>query len=773
MPTTGMPPIIRCDGKFDFLFYDIKAQLFPEDHAISCQVEFSIRNLVDNTDSLILTLLPTLEISGIAAQGDDLTYERNGHELTIHLKKALNAGDEQTFRIDYSGEMIANSGYDGYVGEEGVFMRPFAAWYPYCTGPECFHFPDVPYVLEARAPLGWTLFAHPDSPHVEQEADHVIYRWDGRQPHQRQPLWWGIVLIGGKYHKIERKIGEHSITFFALEKSGGNAEKIVRIIGELWSKLDEFSNTPPLPRQIQLAENADFLPITHQPAHTHFYASSSFDHPRNLTRSLVWDDMAEWTNLAEINLKQDDDTWLSDLGSHLHQWFWAEDDRSPEGWLAADLEYLLRTYLGIIQTELQPLPWLSLCYTKGAWAWWMWRKMIGDEAFSRALHRLRTGAFPKDTAIGGKEFFSLTCDEIGFPADWFWEQWMERTIAPQIGAERQSVEERSGGFVVDAVLVQQGEVYRLPLDIVLHTDQEKICQSIFMKERYHYLTFRCKGKPKGLRIDPEEKIMKLPGGNPAARTFKPINLGFAIAFGGGLPHCLRDKALSNGKRIVVAPSELLDVAEALKPYLQTLGGTPMEKYSTDVEIYSPDEVTEELLENHNLVLIGNPKNNHLVEKMAISSLLRSDGLGYQAGLNDGIIPDGLRQQFSNIGISLSKNAAVSIQEGDVEWKINDGIGKPIYTIRREEDKLNIYFSAPEFQQDRISAGEAIIEDEKQALIAFGQHPQNAERFCLVVTALSSEALRHPPNFTEMPGDYLIYQDGKPLRVGFQRPHTWL
>jgi len=124
MPTTNMPPIIRCDGKFDFLFYDIKAQLFPEDHAISCQVEFSIRNLVDNTNSLILTLLPTLEISGITAQGDDLTYERNGHELTIHLKKALNARDEQTFRIDYSGEMIANSGYDGYVGEEGVFMRP-------------------------------------------------------------------------------------------------------------------------------------------------------------------------------------------------------------------------------------------------------------------------------------------------------------------------------------------------------------------------------------------------------------------------------------------------------------------------------------------------------------------------------------------------------------------------------------------------------------------------------------------------------------------------
>jgi hypothetical protein len=698
MPTTTYPPIIRCDGKFDFLFYDIKVQLFPEDHAISCQVEFSIRNLVDNTNSLILTLLPTLEISRLAAQEDDLTYERNGHELTIHLKKVLNEGDEQTFRIDYSGEMIANSGYDGYVGEKGIFMRSFAAWYPYCTGPQCYEFPDVPYVLEARAPLGWTLFAHPDSPNVEQEADQVVYRWDGRQPHQRRGKWWGIALIGGKYHKIERKIGEHSITFFALEKSSRNVEKIVRIIGELWSKLDEFSNMPPISRQIRLAECADFLTITYQPAHTSFYPSSLFDHPRSLTRHLIWDDEEEWATLAEIKRE---DAWM-DIGLHLHQWFWAEDGRSPEGWLAADLEWLLRAYLGVIQTQLHPLPWLSVSTTKGAWAWWMWRKMIGDEAFSRALHRLRTGAIPKDTAIGGKEFFSLTCDEAGSPADWFWEQWMERTIAPRLECGMMSVEKKPGGFVVDAVLDQPCEVYRLPLDVVLHTEEEEIRQSIFMKERYHHLTFRCKGKPKELEIDPERKIMRLPYVNPDGRPSKPINLGFAIAFcvdNHGYVRLIIDEALRNGKRIVVAPTDLLDVAESLKPYLQTSWGTPIEGHSTEVEIYSPDEVTEELLGNHNLVLIGNPKNNPLVEKMAISTM--------------------------------------------------------------------------KFQQNRISAGDAIIEDEKQALIAFSQHPKNDERFCLVVTALNNEALRHPPDFSEMPGDYLIYQDGKPLRVGFQRPYTWV
>lgn len=697
------PIEIRCDGKFDFLFYDIKAQLFPKDHIMSCQVEFSIRNLADNTDSISLALLPSLKISSITSEGDNLDYRRTslryGVEVVMHLNKPLKKGEEQTFRMEYSGELIAESGgYDGYVGEEGVFMRTFAAWYPYCTsGGECFLFPDVPYILEVRAPLGWTFFAHPQSPDVRQEGDQVIYRWDGRQPHNRLPHW-GIVLIGGKYQKIERKIGENNITFFALEKPGKSMEKVVNNIGVLLNKLDEFSNMPSSPRQIQFAENPDFLDVTYQPTHTHFYSSLGASHPYHLTRCLIWDDVMEWGFISEADWV---DPLTYDLGNHLYQWFWADKAGSPGGWLAADLERLRRGYIGIIQEKVQQQTWFDVHTTKCVWAWWIWRQMIGDEAFSRALHRLRTGAFPKDTVIGPKEFFELTSDEAGLPYDWFWEQWMERTSAPQIKCERMSFEERGGNFVVDITLHQPGDVYHLPLDIALHTDKEEIRQSIFMRERDYHLVFHCKGRPEKLQIDPERKIMKIPCGHPERKFFKPIDLGFEISFarcrnGASLP--IEDAALNSGKRIVVAPTELMDVAEALKPYLlgrlslpkpQELSGDAPEP----IEIYSPEKVTDDLLRDHNLVIIGNPENNLLFEKMAISTM--------------------------------------------------------------------------EFQPDRISAGEAMIEDEEQALIAFGENPQNTERFCLVVTALNSEALRQPPDFSEMPGDYLIYQDGKILKVGYQ------
>ena len=69
-------------------------------------------------------------------------------------------------------------------------------------------------------------------------------------------------------------------------------------------------------------------------------------------------------------------------------------------------------------------------------------------------------------------------------------------------------------------------------------------------------------------------------------------------------------------------------------------------------------------------------------------LLFSVGLGWQAGLNDRNIPEGLRQEFGINGISLSQNVTVSIRETDSEWRIDDG-GRA-YVVLREEGELRIY-----------------------------------------------------------------------------------
>ena len=70
----------------------------------------------------------------------------------------------------------------------------------------------------------------------------------------------------------------------------------------------------------------------------------------------------------------------------------------------------------------------------------------------------------------------------------------------------------------------------------------------------------------------------------------------------------------------------------------------------------------------------------------------------------------------------------------------------------------------------LSQENPVIDNTDQALIALGEHPKNPECFCLHVTGLSDKAIQEPPDFTELPGDFLIYRNGRALKGGYQKPY---
>ena len=54
-------PIVRCDGIFDIIFYDIKGELFPKDTVWPRQVDVTIRSLMRGWGKVTFALHPTLE----------------------------------------------------------------------------------------------------------------------------------------------------------------------------------------------------------------------------------------------------------------------------------------------------------------------------------------------------------------------------------------------------------------------------------------------------------------------------------------------------------------------------------------------------------------------------------------------------------------------------------------------------------------------------------------------------------------------------------------
>ena len=75
------------------------------------------------------------------------------------------------------------------------------------------------------------------------------------------------------------------------------------------------------------------------------------------------------------------------------------------------------------------------------------------------------------------------------------------------------------------------------------------------------------------------------------------------------------------------------------------------------------------------------------DRIYASGLLFSVGLEAKSDLDNGAIPDSLRQEFQNNNIPLSDDAVAAKEESEDRWLITDG--DKAYTVKKEEDQLDI------------------------------------------------------------------------------------
>ena len=76
--------------------------------------------------------------------------------------------------------------------------------------------------------------------------------------------------------------------------------------------------------------------------------------------------------------------------------------------------------------------------------------------------------------------------------------------------------------------------------------------------------------------------------------------------------------------------------------------------------------------------------------MRAALLFSIDAKKCQSDLNKGTISGSLQQEFENNMISFSQDTTVSIEREDSKWLISDKDNDQIYTVRKEEGRLNIY-----------------------------------------------------------------------------------
>lgn len=153
-------------------------------------------------------------------------------------------------------------------------------------------------------------------------------------------------------------------------------------------------------------------------------------------------------------------------------------------------------------------------YNKVAYIFHMLKEEIGEEAFSKGIRDFWT---KHRFAIAGWSDLQATFEMAsGRHLDWFFDQWLDRTGAPEIALAGAETEGEAGNYLTTVSLEQSGDVYKLLVPIEIETTSGTHREAVRFEEAEETFALRTGDKPVMVRIDPSFDVFRrlIPGEQP-------------------------------------------------------------------------------------------------------------------------------------------------------------------------------------------------------------------------------------------------------------------
>ncbi len=147
-------------------------------------------------------------------------------------------------------------------------------------------------------------------------------------------------------------------------------------------------------------------------------------------------------------------------------------------------------------------------YGKSAMLFHMVRNYLGDEDFWRSLRR-----FYRDniwTLASWEDLRKAFEKESALKLGWFFDQWLDRTGAPQLEIRDPSKEESEGTWEITFTLVQtqDGEAYNLDVPILVGGEGQTAHLQAGMNQKEQEITLRTIFEPTFFTVDPDFEIFR-------------------------------------------------------------------------------------------------------------------------------------------------------------------------------------------------------------------------------------------------------------------------
>ena len=499
------------------LHHDLDVNLNPDNGSI--EVRDTVTLPLGHPSSLTFSLHPALQIRRISdnAQLSEVTPDQSGkpgesnlsHNVAPRIYRVDLAAGQNLFTVHYSGAIehaLEDRGEEyarsfqqtpGIISPEGVFLSGTSAWYPQLNEGL------INFDLKVHLPEGWKSMSQGESIDTHKDTDE---HWRAMTPQEE------IYLIAGPFTAYTS--AENGVTAMVLlrETDATLAQKYLDNTHQYIALYSELIGPYPF-KKFAMVENfwetgygmPSFTLLGSRVIRLPFILHSSY--PHEILHN--W-----WGNSVYIDYGSGN--WAEGLTSYLADHLIKEQRGKASEYRRDTLQkysdyvskagdFPLTDFRGRHSARTE-----AVGYGKTLMLFHMLRLQLGDAAFRQGLQRLYQQQRFKTAGFEQVEqsFASVT----GEPLDGFFQQWVQRSGAPQLKVSGAYTEADGQTYRLTAKIeqTQAGPAYRLnlPLAVHMHGVDQAYQTTVSLRDKHQTINLELSQRPLRLDVDPEFDVFR-------------------------------------------------------------------------------------------------------------------------------------------------------------------------------------------------------------------------------------------------------------------------
>ncbi len=492
--------------------YKIEAELIPDEHRLRAAAVLEFAAL-EATDVALFELSENLWVEKVLdAEGVELEFRQAepapGH-ISVRFREPLAVGEKVDVRFEYEGgfdrdrfsRIYSKDNSSAYIGMEGTYLMYSAKWFPIVNFLES----RSRGTLEVTVPLGMTVIGPGTQTAVVTKGISETFGWNAKTP-----ILPGS-FVAGRYFREKVKIRGFTIECFArqsnmdpIKKSAETAAKILEYYREAYGPSASGNN-------YRLVEVEDSLERRHGMLGTIFVTRRELAEAAAPTRKLARRIAYQWWD-ETAGARSALDLWLTDGMAYYSAAQYIKETAGPEAYkdeinklavLALKFEGKSAVRSGL-SLGYGTDRYESVVAGKGAWVLKMLSGILGESEFEELVRKY----FKKSAGKGGDtaEFQKLAEKQYGEELDWFFREWLDDIGIPELKADY-VVYKTVEGFRVSGTVVQDRDLFRMPVEIAVEAGDKKIVESVELIGKSASFDIETIAMPERIILDPDNKLL--------------------------------------------------------------------------------------------------------------------------------------------------------------------------------------------------------------------------------------------------------------------------